>query len=110
MTKPRLWVDFNNADVQGRVRLDCRGTMRDLERKGIELKEGMILTLFCEDSDDDGRPADMVVDGTIAWSPDEHMWVAAIDWDAIQHVPPAPAAASNGTPSAQPTLKEPARF
>ena len=44
-----VYADFHNADSWGRVRLNCVGTIRDLEQKRITLSEGLQLTL----SDDD---------------------------------------------------------
>ncbi|WP_277883249.1 hypothetical protein [Nostoc sp. FACHB-190] len=32
MDKPRVFADFHNADSQGRLRLNCTGTIEDLAR------------------------------------------------------------------------------
>ena len=35
--KLRIFADFNNADENGRLRLNCTGTIEDLARQKIEL-------------------------------------------------------------------------
>jgi hypothetical protein len=75
MMKPRIFADFHNADRQGRLRLNCNGTLEDLTQQGIELKEGIPLKLYSED---------LEADGVVHFSPEEKIWVAAIDWKAIQ--------------------------
>ncbi len=78
MNKHRIVADFHNADEQGRLRLTCIGTIRDVAKLGIGLHDGMELVLV----DDD-----LEVDSIVEWNPDEACWVAAIDWDAIRDVP-----------------------
>ena len=41
MTPPRVYADFQNLDDQNRLRLTCPGTLQDLKREGIQLREGM---------------------------------------------------------------------
>jgi len=71
---PTIFADFQNADPQGRVRLNTQGTHQDLQRLGLSLFAGMILRLS------DG---DLEVDGEVEYSADEQMWVARIDWSAL---------------------------
>ena len=78
MKRPRIFADFHNADRQGRLRLNCNGTTRDLTLQKIELKEGIPLKLYSED---------LEVDGVVHFSTEEKIWVAAIDWNAIEHHP-----------------------
>jgi hypothetical protein len=93
----RIFVEFHNADAEGRVRLNCIGTTRDLARQQVSLHEGLILTLYSDDADDRGRPDDLEVSGVVEYSHDEGCWVARIDWSAIRHasdtVTPAPVTA-----------------
>ena len=70
----KVFADFHNADVQGRLRLNCIGTVEDLARQNIELQDGQLLTLYSED---------LEVEGVVQYSPEENLWVAAIDWNAI---------------------------
>jgi hypothetical protein len=75
MSNPRVFADFHNADVQGRLRLNCIGTIEDLARQRIELQNGQLLTLYSED---------LEVDGVVQYSTQENLWVAAIGWERIR--------------------------
>jgi hypothetical protein len=83
--KPKVYADFHNADAQGRLRLNCLGTAEDLSRQGVVLREGMALTLYTDDLNKEGRTDELLVKGIVCFSPEEHCWVAAIDWAAIRH-------------------------
>jgi hypothetical protein len=96
MTKPRVYADFHNSDARGRLRLNCTGTIEDLSAQGIELREGLALTLYSDDADQNGNLDELVADGTVSYSADEGCWVAAVDWDAIRHVSDDPRAQANG--------------
>ena len=85
MGKPKVYVDFHNADAQGRLRLNCLGTVEDLSHQGVVLREGMALTLYADDLDKEGRTDELHVEGIVSFSPEEHCWVADIDWSAIRH-------------------------
>jgi hypothetical protein len=103
MSAPRVLVDFNSADVKGRLHLDCRGTLRDLARQNIQLTDGLVLTLYQDDADEEGRPQQLAVEGTVEYSPEEKCWVAVIDWDAIRHESEVQAEAANGKNGSPPT-------
>jgi hypothetical protein len=94
MARPRVYADFQNLDDDNRLRLNCAGTRRDLERQAIELRPGMILTVFSDDADDEGRPDELVAEAVVHYNDAEKCWVAAIDWQAIRHASdePTPAA------------------
>ena len=77
MNKLRVFADFHNADVQGRVRLSCVGTTADLKRQGIVLREGQSLIIYSEE---------LEVEGIVHYSEKEKLWTAIIDWNAIQEV------------------------
>jgi hypothetical protein len=72
-----LSADFHNADPQGRVRLNCIGTIEDLGKLGIQLVDGLRVTIHDEE---------LEADGEVVYSSDEGIWVAKIDWDAIRHI------------------------
>lgn len=75
MNQPRVFADFHNADAQGRLRLNCIGTVEDLAQHQIVLREDLPLILYSEE---------LEVEGVAQYSTDEHIWVAAIDWNAIR--------------------------
>lgn len=78
MNTLRVFADFHNADVKGRVRLNCAGTMEDLERQKIELRNGQSVIIYSEE---------LEVEGVVHYS-EEKLWTAVINWDAIQEVEP----------------------
>jgi len=85
MRKPKLYVDFHNADSQGRIRLNCVGTVEDLSQQHVELHDGLVLTLYSDDLDEKGELDELLVDGVVSFSEEEHCWVASINWAAIYH-------------------------
>jgi hypothetical protein len=77
MNLARIFVDFHNADEQGRLRLNCIGTIEDLARQKTELENDQTVVLYGED---------LEVDGVVQFSEEEKVWVAVIDWDQIREV------------------------
>lgn len=98
---PRVYADFNNADARGRLRLNCVGTIKDLARQQVELREGLSLALYSDDGDDHGRADELRADGVVTYSAEEQCWVAAIRWDAVRH-------ASDDTADETPVARPPA--
>ncbi len=80
MKEPRIYADFHNADAQGRLRLNCVGTTKDLARKQVALRPGVILTLYSDDADAEGNSDDLEVSGVVEYSQAEQCWVARVDW------------------------------
>jgi hypothetical protein len=85
MAHPRVYADFQNLDDENRLRLTCAGTCQDLERQALELREGMVLTVYTDDATDDGQADELLADGVVHFNQAEKCWVAAIDWQAIRH-------------------------
>lgn len=79
-----VYADFHNADPQGRFFLICVGTVEDLCRQGIELCEGLRLSLYADDLGAPGQLDELRVDGITTYSAEERCWVAMIDWTAIR--------------------------
>lgn len=75
MDLPILFADFNNPDREGRLRLNCDGTIKDIERIGLMLHEGMLISL----DDTDG----LSTEGIVELSLEENIWVAKIDWTLL---------------------------
>lgn len=75
MNTQRVFVDFHNADTEGRLRLNCTGTIEDLSRQKIRLLDGLQLIFYSED---------LEADGVVQYSTEENVWVAVIDWDEIR--------------------------
>ncbi len=79
MNHPKVFADFHNADAQGRLRLNCIGTVEDLAQQQIVLRDSLPLTLYSEE---------LEVEGVVHYSTDENVWVAVIDWRAIRDMGP----------------------
>lgn len=71
-----LYADFNNADAEGRTRLNGAGSLSDLARLGARLADGTPVTLYDEE---------LMVDGEIFYSPSEGIWTARIDWSLVRN-------------------------
>lgn len=72
----RIFVDFNNADEEGRIRLIVAGAIGDFKAQGIILVEGLELIL------DDHQ--EFRVKGIVEFSKSENIWVGRIDWNALE--------------------------
>ena len=81
----KVYADFQNLDDANRLRLTCAGTHRDLEHQGIRLQEGLVLTLYTDDADDQGQPDEMRAEGVVHYDENARCWVAAIDWGSLRH-------------------------
>jgi hypothetical protein len=86
MPAPRIYADFHNLDDSNRLRLTCAGTAEDLSRQGIELREGLPLTFYMDDADDQGQADDLLVEGITHYDQEAGCWVAAVDWTTLRHV------------------------
>jgi hypothetical protein len=85
MATPKIYADFQNLDDFNRLRLTCAGTLEALERHGILLQEGLALTFYTDDADDQGQPDELRVEGVVHYDEEEHRWVAMVDWTAVRH-------------------------
>lgn len=90
MAEPRVYVDFQNADPEGRVRLNCVGTAKDLAQQHVVLRPNMVLELYSDDADPNGCPDDLQVTGVVEYSETERCWVARVDWNAMHHASQSP--------------------
>jgi hypothetical protein len=77
MNHPKVFADFQNADEQGRLRLNCIGTIEDLSRQGTQLIPGGKLLIYSEE---------LEADAVIEYSDQEKIWVASINWEQIREV------------------------
>jgi hypothetical protein len=107
MSRPTIFGDFNG--IQGgphglsQIGLDYVGSISDLAEKGVQLREGMPLTL----SDYD----ELEVDARAHFDESQGSWVARFDWAAIRTIPRAeaelsPAVASTENGASPPVSKE----
>lgn len=90
MPPARVYADFNNLDDCNRLRLTCAGTVKDLAHQGIQLREGLALTFYTDDADDQGQPDELLVEGTVHYDEAERAWSAVVDWSAVWHASAEP--------------------
>jgi hypothetical protein len=111
MSTPRVYADFNNLDDYNRLRLTCAGTIADLSRQGIELREGLTLTFYMDDADDEGKPDELLAEGVVHYHAEEKAWVATVDWSAVRHASdakdPSPPTSNSPNGIAAPISKMP---
>jgi hypothetical protein len=78
--------------------------MEDLAQQHIDLHEGLLLTLYSDDLDDQGQLDELQVEGAVSFSEEEHCWVAAIDWDTIHHASESQGSPANGNGPSSPSM------
>jgi hypothetical protein len=84
--RPRVFADFNDLlSAPTRLWLDTVGAKADLERQGVQLREGLELLLYDHDADAMGRRNDLVVEGVVSRDPATGRWMATVDPDAIRN-------------------------
>lgn len=102
MTAAKVYADFQSLDNANRLRLTSSGTVADLERLGISLREGMLLTFYTDDADDEGQSDELQAEGVVHYDEGQNCWVAAIDWSALHHASDAQSRRTDGK-AARPT-------
>ena len=65
-----IFVDFNNVDSLGRVRLNTVGSIEDIKNKKIRLENNLQMVI----DDGDGLKALAIIE----YSDEENIWVARI--------------------------------
>jgi hypothetical protein len=85
----RLRADFNGL-FRELLCLSHGETAQDEAGKEVVLRAGMVVTAFEPDTDDDGRPADLIATGVVEPSPDwlqckGSRWALRIDEDGVGH-------------------------
>lgn len=85
MKLPEIYGDFNNLDDHNRIRLTTLGSVTAIARLGIQLRDGLELTITMDDADDAGNPDDLTADAVIRYNDEEKCWVAQIDWDQVKN-------------------------
>lgn len=85
---------LNNGDFNGILRpnllplyCDDDGSALDVQGRTVVFAEGMVLTVFDEDTGDDGRPDRLFASGTVVPSPWPvgRRWYLDIDGDGLRH-------------------------
>lgn len=82
---PRVYADFNKQDKEGRLVLTCSGTQQDLLRLGLVLSDGLKVLFYADDTDENGNPDDIEVEGVVKYDLTKKRWVAFIRHEDIRH-------------------------
>jgi len=60
LISPPIWIDFMRTRGRAQLRMDCPGTLKDVKRYDIELRDGLRLLVYDEDGDDEGLVDDLI--------------------------------------------------
>jgi hypothetical protein len=90
MTRPLLYVDFNEMIESDLVLLSQADTRLDANGKEVKLHEGLLVDVYTEDVDEHGSPDNLLASGVVEknlateWS--AHVkWLCRIDSRGIRH-------------------------
>lgn len=84
--RPRIFADFNDLlSSSQRVWLDTAGARDDLDQLGLELVEGLAVTVYDHDLNDEGRRDDLLADAVVARDTATGRWVAIVDRETMRH-------------------------
>jgi hypothetical protein len=61
------------------------GTAQDIMLDEVELVDGSRLGFYCEDEDDEGRPDELLFEGTVHFDAEKSQWYAIIDEKSYRH-------------------------
>lgn len=73
------------AGPGGRNYIKQIGTKQDIDFNDIKLKEGMRLSFYCGDADDEGKSDDLFFEGVIHFDTEKKEWYVLIDEDSYRH-------------------------
>ena len=85
MSERRVYVDYMKRDDANRILLSTLGTQQDLERLGLTLAEGMKLSVYSDDADEDGVEIQLVAEGVVAYDRENGRWVLTVDDSTLRH-------------------------
>jgi hypothetical protein len=87
----RVWADFNGLFSDGQLLcLSHRDTSVDEEGKDVVLCQGMLVTAFMEDSDENGNRDYLIASGRVEPPPEwlqcrGSRWVLIVDQNGVRH-------------------------
>jgi hypothetical protein len=89
-TKPiRVHADFNGLSGDNILCLSHEDTSVDAEENVIPLHEGMTVTVFDEDQDDQGRRGNLIATGIVepshVWLRCRSRWILRIDENGVRN-------------------------
>ena len=72
----RIFASFNEMDSRGRVCLDCKGSLADIERLGDQIKIGVTVIL--------DEPYEFEVRAVLDYDEQQGIWVGHPDWNTVK--------------------------
>ena len=103
MVKLKVYADRQRGLQRPSAVELCRNRGGSAQQQ-IQLRPGLVLTLYSDDLDDQGQLDELLVEGVVSFSEEEHCWVAAIDWPAIRHASDGQIAPANGNNQSSPSV------
>lgn len=85
LAKPTIYADFQKLDDSGRLILSCAESINDIERFKTVLSQGMEVTFYSDDCDDEGKGDAIYVDGTIEYDNEANAWFGLYDRNKFRH-------------------------
>jgi hypothetical protein len=101
---PFVYADFHNLDDDNRLVLDSAGTKADLQRLGLVWQDGLAVTFYMDDADENGSSDPILVDAVVRFDTGNQRWVADANWSSVRHASDeqtsghVPLTNANGTP------------
>ena len=85
----------SSSNTDSAVASNTNANSADLSQHQVSLLEGQLLTLYSDDLDEKGQMDELLVEGVVTYSEEEHNWVAVIDWSQIHLDSDRPRSPSN---------------
>ena len=61
------------------------GTSQDVMLNNIKLEDGMRMSFYCDDAGEQGKPDDLIFEGTVHFDSEKKQWYAVIDESTYRH-------------------------
>lgn len=82
--KPQKRIYLYLASRGGRQRFTL-GTFEDLKAAGTELKPGILLPFYTDDTDEAGNRDDLIFEGVVGYDEITGKWYATVEPNNIRH-------------------------
>ena len=82
--KNRIYL-YPYAGPRGKNYINQKGTIDDICKLGINLKDGLMLHFYCDDGDDQGKRDDLIFEGRVYYDRTKKEWYVYIDSSTYRH-------------------------
>jgi hypothetical protein len=80
MDKPRIYVDFNEMLEPNLFLLSKDDTKLDSEGNKVSLREGMKVSVYSDDTDDEGKRDYLLAEAVVEKNTAQVAWAANVKW------------------------------